>query len=613
MAPEREQEKRTGLRGLFGLGAAREQAPKARAHTQAEDGAVVLEGARRPPPKSSFEQAALDAAEARVRELRRRQEEESKLPMQGNVLFQVYKQVYTMAPDLDRNGKFSLSAFMENGELPSREQRGWLVGFERRAIGLPHYSGLRPARVTEEEARRPVDATAHIRISADALSAWMFLMPPVNGGADMPVSHVLAKLAEAGVVWGVNENKIEMACRRKRYLTLIEVASGKRPRDGVDGEVIDHFKRDNAIELKEKEDSTIDYKDLGWLQTVSEGQVICDIIPPVDPQDGVSVRGQTVRGRPGKKPLIPAGQGTRYIEEQSALVAGIDGVISYSGERFRVEPLLIIRGDVDTAVGNLDVIGSILVRGDVRDGFELKATADITVEGTVENAQLYAGGNIQVASGMNGGGGGLMEAGGTVKCSFIENANVVATGKIYSETIVNAYVYSDDAIEALGGRGAIIGGSVNAKNRIEALAIGHPSNRATELGLGCSYAFILEKREMLHKRAAMVKEIEDKEANIRFLEGRENRSWPEQVQLDEQKMSVPVLKMQLGNIERHLTVMNRRGEVNRNCLLKAAVLHPPVELMMATLDVTLDRVYMRAELRVREGHIIANEVKPVEL
>jgi uncharacterized protein (DUF342 family) len=254
-----------------------------------------------------------------------------------------------------------------------------------------------------------------------------------------------------------------------------------------------------------------------------------------------------------------------------------------------VDPLLVIKGDVDNTVGNLDVVGSLLVQGDIRDGFEVKATESITVKGIIEGAIVTAGLNVQVQVGINGSNHGRITAGGDVISGFIEMAGIEAGGSVFSSSIINSSVVCGDTVQATGGRGVIVGGSITARGSVRALVIGHRAGRSMEISLGNSAAFVAEKRELLEKRAALEAEIAAKETNIRYLNGRGELNAGEQATMKNQKQSLPMLNMQVKQLNNHLSVMNRRQDFNRNCVLKADVLYPPVRLMMGGADTVLDK------------------------
>lgn len=96
-----------------------------------------------------------------------------------------------------------------------------------------------------------------------------------------------------------------------------------------------------------------------------------------------------IKGKDGKPPHIPAGKNTVLSEDKTKLLADIDGEVVYEGNKFNVKNLLTINHDVDNSIGNIDFTGDILIKGDVREGYSVKAEGDVTIFGTVEGATGY--------------------------------------------------------------------------------------------------------------------------------------------------------------------------------------------------------------------------------
>ncbi len=580
------------------------------------------EPAGRPLPQPEADTAEMERTRRQLDAIRQKREAESMLPVAGSCLFQLYRRFRGFAPP-SMGDKYSMAVFMEGALLPEAEQKLWIMGIEREARTKPQYNPpARPGPSTPPETAAHMlraceaweaasaDAQCYCRVSADGLAAWIFVLPPVNGGAGPSEEELYALLQKQGVNYGVLAGRILEICQSKNYLMLVQVAAGQPPVHGVDGDVIDHFKRAAEIELLVREDGTVDFRDLGWLQTVCEGEVICDILPPSPPESGTDVRGRPIAGRPGRWPSIPRGHGTHLAEGDTLLLASIDGVVSFSSQHFRVEPLLVVKGDVDIAVGNLDVVGGILVHGDVLEGFSLRATGSITVKGMVEAACVEAGGSIQVGLGINGNGVGEVRAGGDLISKFIESARVVVGGRVLCESIVNSTVSSDDAVLATQGRGVIIGGEVTARNLVEAKILGNRSSRSLSVHLGDNVAFVQEKREVARRRGEVAAEIAEKEKNIRYImAGGRYISPAELDEMEDLKSGVKALKMQLTALEARQAEMLHSYSHNPQCRLVAAEVNPPVELYIAGAETLITEPVRNAAFRQRGGEIIEQSEK----
>ena len=396
----------------------------------------------------------------------------------------------------------------------------------------------------------PKDARLLLQVEDDEMSVWGILLPPKNGG-NMPDRDLLRdRLKEAGVCNGiVNLDAVVLDPQWKEPVLLAE---GQRVQDGANGIVEDQFPREVQFHLEENEKQTVDFKQLNWLRQVKKGAVICKLIPATAAVPGKDVRGKAIQGRDGVMPPIPQGMNTEVSTEQSALVATCDGQLSFRKGAFHVEQVLQIAGDVDNSSGNLDVIGNVVIGGNVYSGFSVHATGDIMVKGQVEGAYLKAGGNIQVSQGVKGAFKGKLEAKGSVQAKFMENCQVNAGGSVTSDSVINSQVSSGDRVTATTGKGVIIGGRVAARNIIEAKTIGNDSNRVTNLVVGADPSVLETIRTLGKEIKELETSIDGVEKNMSFL-AKQTKLTPEHQKLSGQlKLKLSVEKMRCGQKQKQL-------------------------------------------------------------
>jgi uncharacterized protein (DUF342 family) len=567
---------------------------------------------------------------------RQKLEHESRLPAKGNLLYLLYCSLVGIAPNISMEATFSLELFTQNKEPPTREQRSWLIAMERKLHTLPQFTALlAPPAPTEafsfldntvpfplgespfgaeipplEEkpvplpAPRPTGGLAAVYIEADGMHAFLFLLPPTGGGLPLTPQQVYPFLAGQQVRFGINEQTVEEACARKRYLTLIPVAAGTLPVHGEDGYIVDHFRRKTEIHYALREDGTMDYRDLGWLQTAEKDQLISEAIPPTPPVAGTTVRGTEMPGRPGKTMLPPSGGGTRLSEDKTRLLAELDGVVGFSFQRFTVTPLLIIQGDVDNTVGDLDVLGDVIIHGDVLEGFNVQATGSITVRGMVEAARLAAGTDIRVGLGINGAGAGHLAAGRDILCKFIENTTVTAGGSVVCDAIVGATVTCDDSLFVNTGKGALIGGAVTVQNRIQAKVIGTANGRQIDLILGSPADFLDEQHELEEKLAELKEQLEAREKNLEFLS--QDAPVPQAGQPDNTdglKNSILLYRRRVLAAQRSLDELISSRKDYSHCRLIAGTLHTPANVSIGHAFLPVRQTIMDVEMYYADNKV----------
>lgn len=452
----------------------------------------------------------------------------------------------------------------------------------------------------------PMDVKLFVTVSLNALEAWGLLLPPRHGGGWVDEDALLAQLELANISFGIDMAKLREMIAQKQWMKLFVVARGQAPLDGQDGRIIEHFSRDKRIRLQPDDAESVDYRNLNWLQKVSEGGVICDVILPTPCADGRSVTGEVIPAHVGKPVKAPAGQNTRMNEEYTQLLATCDGQVLFKNELFHVVQVLDIPGDVDNSVGNLDVLGDLLIHGNVADGFTLKATGNIVVMGLVEGAFLNAGGNIQVSVGMKGNFKGVLEAKGNVQCKYLENCTVRAGGNLVANSAINCTIACGDSVLVLSGRGVIIGGQVGAVNMIKAKMIGNEFNRATALVLGPDVMETESIQQSKDELDALQRAIDEAGKNINYLESVGRTEPPYDTLLSQLKLKWALDKMKHAKkskaLQAKITALS-----NINSQVLATTLYPSTSITMGGLRLKVRQTARRCRVFKDNGELVIRE------
>jgi len=572
------------------------------------------------------ELAAIEAEKERLLQEMIRREIDSMTPAEGSRLYQIYELHHGVPPVIDDEGRYSLSVFMEGNELPAEEERTLLKDLDRNMDqtydpALGHVATVRNMNAERSNTGAPdsaadangrgedkppvsIDAKCHVLMPENALYAYLFVLPPFGAGRGISVDDITHAFKTAGVSFGIVEGSIESIAEKQEYLKIVRVVTGIAPVDGSDGKIIDYFHREVKIRLQEKADGTIDYRDLGWLQTTGKGDTICEIIPPVPPRDGVNVRGDPVPGKTGIIAQPPLGEGAVLSADGSKMLAAIDGVVHFRQDCFHVEPLLTIDSDVDTAVGNLDLIGSVIISGDIRGGFSVKATGNITVQGRVENAYVQSGGSILIGNGMNGSETGTLRAEGDVACRYIEHSTVFAGNSVTSDTIVNSNVSAGNTVEVTTGRATIVGGRIAARSRVQAHTVGNYGNTLTSVILGETLESLDEKQDLMQKNIALGKELAEREKSLKHLRQRMSRTPSDQKKVEDLKKAIQLLRTSMQEHSSRLDALERAKPPNTGCFLRAGTIHPPLDLTISGVRSTVRTGTNAVRFVMRSGEVI---------
>lgn len=338
-------------------------------------------------------------------------------------------------------------------------------------------------RLANPEEPEPTKPAVIVKVLEGGLKATLLLHPTSPRTSAPQKEELLAALAEQGIVHGVNMELLEDLCVKPVYYHVFVIARGVPAQVGEDGFVEYLVSTIRNHKPRIDENGVADYKNIDFFQVVHTGQRLCTIHPARKGTDGLDVHGNVLEGTYGKEPMDPAGRNTVLGEEGTALFAAIDGHVNVIYGVVHVMEVLEIGENVDLSTGNIDYTGDVVVGGDVASGFSVRCGGSILVRGSVEGAVLEAGTDINVSVGMLGMDKGLVSAGGSVKCKFIQNCTVRASGGIYADSILFSDVECGGDLELSGKKGALIGGSAKVGGKVVAKTIGTSMHVLTEIRL----------------------------------------------------------------------------------------------------------------------------------
>jgi uncharacterized protein len=272
------------------------------------------------------------------------------------------------------------------------------------------------------------------------------------------------------------------------FFNKVSIAVGDTAVNGTDGQVVMAVELDDDANRKplEMADGKVDYKDLNRLSNVRKGQLVASIIPPKPGTPGKTVTGEEIPFKPGKEARFKVGKNVLVDNSQTLMYAAIDGLVTLTDKnKINVFPVYEINGDVDYSIGNIDFVGTVVIRGNVLTGFTVKSDGDIRVVGGVEGAELISGGSIEITGGIIGYNKGHVTAGGNVKVSFIQEGNVMAgQDVIVSQSIMHSNIRAGRDVICSGTKGLIVGGVIQAGEKVSARTIGNTMSTATSIEVG---------------------------------------------------------------------------------------------------------------------------------
>lgn len=334
------------------------------------------------------------------------------------------------------------------------------------------------------EAPNPFLNKVNVVVSRDRLRAYL-VASATDPGAPISQMNILEELDRCGVRSGIDREACLRVVQERLFGHLAVAAQGRAPAPGRDAELVYHFDRDRALTPERLESGDVDHKSLNAVESVEAGATLVTRIPPEQGQPGEDVMGQPIEGAHGKDARLREGRNTIMSEDSAQLLAARDGHVCMSSGAVHVDDLFLVQGDVDYSTGNIDFSGIVVVRGFVREGFQVNTNGDIHILGGVEGARVITSlGGITIRLGVQGQNKAVLLAEGDVRARFIVQATVEAGGSvIVRESIMHSQVTAGGSVLAQGPKGSIIGGAVRAQESINARFIGSEAHAKTALTL----------------------------------------------------------------------------------------------------------------------------------
>ncbi|MBN2290391.1 MAG: DUF342 domain-containing protein [Candidatus Glassbacteria bacterium] len=339
--------------------------------------------------------------------------------------------------------------------------------------------------------------------------AFVKVARPLQDG-DFDAEDLKRFLSEKGILFGVLDQEIEKVFKEKKFQQPVLVARGQQVLDEKDGEVKYFFDTEASPQVDAR--GNIDYKELNLIQNVRAGDPLAETADPSQGIEGCTIFGQKITPKKGVRPTLPKGLNTQPDPKNpNVLVAEIDGSVKLKGATVAVEPIIVIKEDVDFSTGNIDFHGSVIVNRDVKSGFKIYATDDVQVNGVVEDAEIEAGGKVMIKAGFIGRGEGRITAQQEVAAKFCENENIIGESDILiSDYVMNSMIKTKGRLVVMDQTGLIVGGESYAVKGIEAKVIGNKNYAPTAVFAGFDQEveeFLRVKRAYLAKNAEHIKEI----------------------------------------------------------------------------------------------------------
>ena len=419
------------------------------------------------------------------------------------------------------------------------------------------------------------DALLAVDVQKDEMKAFITVSPPGMSGSEVSADQIKSSLRLQGVVAGIEDDKITEFVDNPTYNFAYEVAAAVLPVNGRDAYIDYKFETDKTkLKLKETENGQVDFKELNLIQNVVAGQPLAQKMLAERGKGGKTITGRYLEATNGKDITVTLGANVRFDTDGRTIIAEKNGQVMLVGDKITVEEVYEVQG-VNIKTGNINFMGTVVCRGNVEDGFNIKAAGNIEVYGTVGNSLLEAEGDIVISQGVMGRDEGKIVTPKSVWARFIQNTNVDAGEYVVvNDNIMNSHVVAMKKIIVKGKRASIIGGNLFATEEISAKNIGSPGGGVeTVLEVGYDPKAKARLMELQEMQSNLVKELEEVDLNISTLENQKQvrKSLPKDKEENLKKLIVRKTEIidenngiteEIQKIESHLRDLKVVGRVN---------------------------------------------------
>lgn len=499
------------------------------------------------------------------------------------------------------------SKFTTNRALTYDEKTLSANGTEPAAVQSPIERNISDQRKNNKMENATAPNTAHsdgkfsLRPATDLSALYLSYTLPTGGGAQVLPESVIDAAKSHGVVV-----ELDLEAINKTLLeggTNVRVGYGRAPVPGIDGhiEILVNNMKKRSPHLDEH--GLADFRELGEVVTVKPGAPLMRIVDATAGVPGLTVTGKEIPVKPGKKVSFPPGLEGVIVDpaDPHLLVAAISGCPVVTKNGVTVEAIYRVE-NVDLHTGNITYDGGVHVAGDVHSGMTVKATGDIVVEGTVEDAMLEAGGDVTVKCGIMGSDADDDAAGkkihATIKCGgsctvkFAQDAHIFAGNGIFvHETSFQSELAAAHQI-IVGDKGSrkgdIIGGIARATMLVSAHNIGSDDHSRTIVIVGSDKDLYERLRECNEKH----KVADNKFADVLMLLGSAKKN-PGKVSAEAMVEAEAARVTLLGEIAEHTAESIR--------------IKKEIDLAQQAQVVASMKIFAGAEIRVGQKHYEAKQ------
>jgi uncharacterized protein (DUF342 family) len=335
----------------------------------------------------------------------------------------------------------------------------------------------------DEAPKEPVVHHFKIAVSKDQMELKMYPLVEASDGSLTTFEDVIDACKKESIKVVIDEKTVEKQLLAANPVETT-IAKGMKPRHGENGYIeylVDMSAKPQFIAAAET--NSVDYKNSMQVTLVSPGDVLANIIPPTDGEPGHDVRGNEIPATAGAKARYFLAEGVE--EKDNKILVTAAGTPSVQEDVIMIRRNYVLQSDVDLSTGNINFPGTVIIHGNVTDGFEVVSEENVVINGLISGAKVIAKGYIKCAGGIQGKGKTEITAGSFVAATFVSAAKIVAEGDVViTKDILHSNV---SCLGELRLGGSVIGGISTAFKGVECFNLGSETGVKTVVNIRTHY------------------------------------------------------------------------------------------------------------------------------
>jgi hypothetical protein len=348
----------------------------------------------------------------------------------------------------------------------------------------------RPGKTVAGETLPRLAIPIQVRVADDGLSAYALF----RSGKALGQAVVEAAVHAASVTTGVDQTALKrLADGPLPASGKLEIARGTRPVQPFAGGFV---LATPAVGDTLRANPTV-ADGVANLQQVQAGQVLAQWKDAIPGHPGVDVRGRRISCEqpPDRLPDDCAGDGVEIGRDQEGdlvLRSTRSGVVHLQPDgRVEVVGVFEVQGDLGPDSEPIDTEDLVVVRGNVLPGAKITSSADVVILGDLKDAQIAAGGNLEV-SGTIGAGATAIEVAGSVFANGGGTRRICAGSIRIAGEVRNCELVASGDIDV----GSVVGGSLTAGGSVTLDSVGNGDGVPTVVWAGHCQRFSEESNLM---------------------------------------------------------------------------------------------------------------------